>query len=265
MKTFLIAIWTLVAPAAFAQTDFGSIDYLYGWQNTDGSYQTAIAIDLNPGWKTYWRVPGPAGIPPEFDWSASENILELRWSWPTPHVFHTNDMMSIGYSGTVIVPVTIVPENPSLPVNIDVQVSFGVCADICIPADARLAQRLSPTEPSERAVEIRAALADVPLTPQQAGIQNVTCQLAPSRKGFEITANMTFARDLTGSQQLVIEYRDPDIWIAAADTDWSGRELTGITELQYFGGGMLSVDRSRLRLTVIQDTRAIELFGCPSG
>ncbi len=261
----LFAFLMFLSSSAFAQMDYGSVDYLYGWQNDDGSYQTAIAIDLNPGWKTYWRVPGPAGIPPEFDWSRSQNVGNISWSWPVPHVFHTNGMMSIGYSAPLVVPITVTPADPARPVEIDVDIAFGVCSDICIPAEARLIQRLSPAEAPERLPHIQAAIRDTPISADQAGIRSAACSLTPSRRGFEIEANLTFARDLSGSQQLVIEYRDPDIWIAAADTAWSGRNLTGVTEIQYYGNGMLSVDRSKLRVTVIQDRGAIEFFGCPAG
>ena len=266
MKRLMTALLFLFPPAiAMAEGDYGTVDYLYGWQNPDGSYQTAIAIDLNAGWKTYWRVPGPAGIPPEFDWSQSQNVGNVSWSWPTPKVFYTNGMMSIGYTGSLVVPVTITPKDPTQPIDINVNVAFGVCADICIPAAARLEQHLSPNATPERTSEIQATLRDVPLSADHAGLRNAACKLTPSRRGFNIEANLNFARELTGGQQLVIEYRNPDIWIAAADTTFSGRDLTGVTEIQYYGSGMLSVDRSQLRVTLIQDRGAFEFMGCPAG
>src|SRR5256885_4434391 len=33
-----------------------------------------IAIQLEPGWKTYWRTPGDSGVPPRFDFSKSDNV-----------------------------------------------------------------------------------------------------------------------------------------------------------------------------------------------
>ena len=38
---------------------------LEGWQQRDGSRMAAIEIRLKPGWHTYWRIPGEAGIAPE--------------------------------------------------------------------------------------------------------------------------------------------------------------------------------------------------------
>src|SRR3954447_8105027 len=33
-----------------------------------------VAIQLQPGWKTYWRTPGDSGVPPRFDFSQSDNV-----------------------------------------------------------------------------------------------------------------------------------------------------------------------------------------------
>ena len=33
-----------------------------------------IAVQLKPGWHTYWRTPGDSGVPPRFDFSKSDNV-----------------------------------------------------------------------------------------------------------------------------------------------------------------------------------------------
>ena len=73
MKKFLpgifFAISALLSPPAFAQQGGDILDarILTGWQRTDGKHVSALHIELNDGWKTYWRAPGDAGIPPHFD------------------------------------------------------------------------------------------------------------------------------------------------------------------------------------------------------
>ncbi|MEG4641374.1 protein-disulfide reductase DsbD domain-containing protein, partial [Paracoccus sp. APAP_BH8] len=44
----------------------------------EGHRMTALHLRLEPGWKTYWRSPGDAGVPPRFDWAASRNLAEVR-------------------------------------------------------------------------------------------------------------------------------------------------------------------------------------------
>ena len=34
-----------------------------------------IAVQLEPGWKTYWRTSGDSGVPPRFDFSKSDNVI----------------------------------------------------------------------------------------------------------------------------------------------------------------------------------------------
>ena len=38
-----------------------------GAADENGVIEGALEIDLKPGWKTYWRDPGDAGVPPTLD------------------------------------------------------------------------------------------------------------------------------------------------------------------------------------------------------
>lgn len=46
-----------------------------------------IAIQLQPGWHTYWRTPGDSGVPPRFDFSKSDNVEAVTVLWPAPRKF----------------------------------------------------------------------------------------------------------------------------------------------------------------------------------
>src|SRR5215475_5738253 len=46
-----------------------------------------IAIQLQPGWHTYWRNPGDSGVPPRFDFSKSDNVEAVTVLWPAPQKF----------------------------------------------------------------------------------------------------------------------------------------------------------------------------------
>jgi DsbC/DsbD-like thiol-disulfide interchange protein len=75
----------------------------------NGGHMAAVELQLAPGWKTYWRSPGDAGIPPSFDWSGSENVKSVRLHWPAPEVFEANGMQTIGYHERLVLPVEITP------------------------------------------------------------------------------------------------------------------------------------------------------------
>ena len=46
----------------------------------------AIEIELNDGWKTYWRQPGASGIPPILDFSRSAGFEPGELQLPAPKV-----------------------------------------------------------------------------------------------------------------------------------------------------------------------------------
>jgi DsbC/DsbD-like thiol-disulfide interchange protein len=124
-----------------------------------------VEMSLEAGFKTYWRNPGEAGLPPAFDWSKSVNVGAIEVLWPAPSRSEDAGGVSYGYQGQVLFPVRIRPRDPGKPVSLALKVDYGVCKDICIPAQAELSLELpEKVSPSTRA-PIKAALARVP-TPQ---------------------------------------------------------------------------------------------------
>ena len=262
MKILIIAAMFLPA-ATRAQEIYGNVEFLNGWRQSDGSYQTAIDFNLNEGWKTYWRVPGPAGIPPFFDWGGSTNIADVQIDWPTPHVSETYGLTSIGYTDRFTLPIHITPRDASKPVSVELKMEFGVCSDICVPAKARFNAVLG-SQPDTGVAAIQAALKDTPLKAKSGGLQSATCVLAPNGSGFDITANLEFTSAPSGTPTTVLEYDNPDIWIDIAQTSVEGSDLTAKATLEYYGDRMLTIDRSAIRITVLADNKAVDILGCPA-
>ncbi|MFY8145805.1 MAG: protein-disulfide reductase DsbD domain-containing protein, partial [Rhodobacter sp.] len=79
----VLALACLSHPArAMTQDDLLSAEVLPGWRTEQGTHMAALRLTLAPGWKTYWRSPGDAGIPPLFNWSGSQNLSGVRVHWP---------------------------------------------------------------------------------------------------------------------------------------------------------------------------------------
>jgi len=116
------------------------------------SYTGGLEIELDHGWKTYWRLPGDAGIPPQFDWSKSKNLKSVEVLWPAPHRFQDKGGETIGYKDRVVFPLRIVPENPDQPVELNLSLFFGVCQDICIPGNGELTARTGRADPAAAAL-----------------------------------------------------------------------------------------------------------------
>lgn len=100
----------------------------------DGQVRRAgVAVDLDDGWKTYWRVPGEAGIPPQFDWTKSQGITGAEVLYPLPGRLHDLSGETIGYERRVVFPVIVTPADATgLELRLDL--FFAACKDICIPA-----------------------------------------------------------------------------------------------------------------------------------
>lgn len=101
-----------------------------------------LAVDLEQGWYTYWRMPGEAGLAPSFDWSKSENVKDVKVHWPTPKRFSTLDIYSFGYENGFVLPLDVTPEEMSKPVTLALKLDLVICHEICIPATLSVAKSL---------------------------------------------------------------------------------------------------------------------------
>jgi DsbC/DsbD-like thiol-disulfide interchange protein len=109
---------------------------LSGGQGGD-IWQAGVLIELEPNWKTYWRVPGDTGIPPQFDWTGSKNFGAIEVGYPVPSRFQDAGGESIGYHDQVLFPLSVKPEKPDELVHLQLNIFFAVCNEICIPAKAK--------------------------------------------------------------------------------------------------------------------------------
>jgi DsbC/DsbD-like thiol-disulfide interchange protein len=132
-------------------------------KSTDAKWARAgIEIRLDPGWKTYWRYPGDSGVPPTLDFTGSENVKSVTALWPAPARFADGaGGNSIGYTGSIVLPLQIIPDDTSKPSSLHVKLGYAVCGKLCVPAQADLALTLSGKAGAEEPV-LAAAEARVP-------------------------------------------------------------------------------------------------------
>jgi DsbC/DsbD-like thiol-disulfide interchange protein len=118
--------------------NYSKVRLVSGTGAREGQYLVGVQIKLEPGWKTYWRMPGDSGVPPSFDWSASKNLKEAQVLYPAPHRFADASGTAIGYEDEVVFPVMVTPERPDEPVELKLNVDYGICKTLCIPNEANL-------------------------------------------------------------------------------------------------------------------------------
>jgi suppressor for copper-sensitivity B len=174
-KTFaaasLVVAVLLAWPAAAAISDWSGgakarMRLIAAGVGDDGKLNAAIEILLPPGWKTYWRFPGDAGIAPIIDFSASRNIGKPDVAFPLPRRFNDGFSITNVYTDRVVLPVTAQVADPKSAIDLAVSVDLGVCETVCIPdhVEARLLVPVGKTDPvaAKMVADARAALPGPP-------------------------------------------------------------------------------------------------------
>jgi suppressor for copper-sensitivity B len=97
-----------------------------------------LEFRLAPGWDIYWRSPGDAGLPPHVDWSGSRNLAAATFAWPAPRRFSAYGLETIGYQGSVVLPIAARLEHQGEGLSLHAALDYLTCKDICIPYDTVL-------------------------------------------------------------------------------------------------------------------------------
>lgn len=138
----------------------------------DGTYKAGLEFKLEPGWHTYWRYPGEAGIPTEATFSGSTNLADAELLFPAPKRYSDGFSTSLVYKDRVVLPLVLQRESANRTAVVNMTVSFGVCQHICIPAEQQLSlvlPRTGATNPDADAI-INSAFASLPTrTTDEAG------------------------------------------------------------------------------------------------
>jgi DsbC/DsbD-like thiol-disulfide interchange protein len=109
-----------------------------GTPTGDGVLRAALQIDLEPGWKTYWRDPGDAGVPPQITFTPESHVQAVETGFPAPQRFDQGAAAWAGYQQPVSLALTLHLAPGEIPALIEADVFLGVCQTICIPVQAKL-------------------------------------------------------------------------------------------------------------------------------
>ncbi|WP_353474526.1 protein-disulfide reductase DsbD family protein [Salipiger sp. H15] len=246
-----------LAPAAAGADEPVTAELRPGWRLPNGDHMAALHLRLAPGWKTYWRAPGEAGIPPVFDWSGSDNVARVTALWPTPHVFRQSGARSVGYKGELVLPLRI--SGSGGPVTLEANMMIGVCSDICVPQTLHLEAMLPDTVTVDPM--IAAALAEAPFTAREARVSAVRCSVSPAKGGITLRTEIDMPA-IGGAEETVVEAGQPELWASEPKTSRVGGTLVSETRLMHMEGKPFALDRSKLRFTVLGGDAAVDIQGC---
>ncbi|MGZ0801096.1 protein-disulfide reductase DsbD family protein [Kluyvera ascorbata] len=88
-----------------------------------------LTVELQSGWKTYWRSPGEGGVAPEIHWKNGE---KAQWYWPTPSRFEISGLTTQGYHNRVVIPMVITGNPGDV---LDGTLTLSTCSNVCLLTD----------------------------------------------------------------------------------------------------------------------------------
>jgi DsbC/DsbD-like thiol-disulfide interchange protein len=155
----------------------------------DGQWLAGLTLDLDEGFKTYWRDPGEAGLAPRFDWSGSDNVAHVEILWPAPLRFSEGNSVSNGYQGGVTWPLRVTPRIASKPVILRLALDFGLCKEQCIPARATLQHLLQDDASAQTLIDEALRRVPQPCLEPCSFIKRVGVRADSTKPSFQLTLN----------------------------------------------------------------------------
>ncbi|HEV7435820.1 MAG TPA: protein-disulfide reductase DsbD domain-containing protein [Pseudorhizobium sp.] len=134
--------------------------------SSDGIVRGALQIEPSPGWITYWKEPGDAGIPPQLLVSPSAGVVLGKLDYPVPKRIDNGSLRDIGYDHPVTLPFELSMKTPS-PLKVEISAFIGLCRNICIPFQADFTLTLTSLDvtPVQEAIVLATAQAKLPEAP----------------------------------------------------------------------------------------------------
>lgn len=181
------------AASAWSSGTHSQVRLVAGGRTSDGGYRVGVEIRMNGDFKTYWRVPGDAGVPPVFDWSASSNMGSVSLRWPAPRRFVDAGVTTLGYRDRVIFPAVIRAVDAGKPVTVTLNLDYAVCDRICIPAKGTVTMRLPEAAETSQTAILASFRERTPRAVEpgkingQLGLHTASFVMAGGRKAVEIT------------------------------------------------------------------------------
>ncbi len=239
-----------------------SVTFINGGQDQNMHIHGAIQFKLNPGWKTFWKNPGPYGVTPIIDWSKSDNIKKIEIFWPTPEIYDQSNEKVIGYANSLTLPIKIFKKLPSRNAILNIDLKFGMCSDICLIKTAKIYQAVNNIAPEENIELISRALEKIPskFTDQVFSVSK--CYIETNNKKLNITYLIEFLKNPNSDPSVIIYYAFSHHHPENQTVTINGTELLASASLNKINAAEGSIERNRLKAIVIFDNKGFDLDGC---
>jgi len=119
-----------------------------------------VDLKMEPGWHTYWKNPGAAGMATKIEWQLPPGVTAGEIQWPLPEKLPPIEVTTYGYSDEVVllVPLKLAADLKPGPLDLKAKVSWLECKEACIPGSGDVEATLNigtDTKPSADATTIQ--------------------------------------------------------------------------------------------------------------
>ena len=123
-----------------------------------GDVKMLLEVQLESGWKTYWRSPGEGGVAPEINWS--QDVSAMVWHWPSPSAFDVAGIHTQGYDKQVVFPIELTSVDADRLTGV---LTLSTCSNVCILTDYTLDLDLTEPAPADFEWQYNQAMAKIPV------------------------------------------------------------------------------------------------------
>lgn len=128
---------SLKKPAPVSARLISSVDAVVPGQ----VFRLALLLKQEPGWHTYYKIPGDSGMPTSIKWTLPDGFTASDIIWPRPLRFEEGGLVTYGYKDQAFLAVDI-----TAPADLKVgseltflaNVKWLSCKDVCLPGKAEL-------------------------------------------------------------------------------------------------------------------------------
>lgn len=165
LSVLILALFASIAPrtalANTVRTPHASAALIAENQSLTPGHTNWVGLLLSPqpGWHTYWRNPGDAGLPTRLHWRLPEGVTAGAIVWPAPRRIMFSGIANYGYDHPTLhlVPIRLPSHWPdNRPLTLRAHARWLICKTICVPESADLSLRLpvrsGPARPDPRHV-----------------------------------------------------------------------------------------------------------------
>ena len=104
-----------------------------------------VDLKMEPGWHTYWKNPGAAGMATKIQWQLPPGITAGEIQWPLPEKLPPAEVTTYGYNDEVVllVPLKFAADLKPGPLDLKAKVSWLECKEACIPGSGSVEATLN--------------------------------------------------------------------------------------------------------------------------